>query len=116
MTYTPARRAYKVATNSGRAPTRPLRPQKRDFTTTAPGTGLVGDITFVRAWTRWLYLVATLIDCHTKAVLGWSVADEVRTDLICHAVTMLASLALAPGVVTHADRERSKRAPILLPI
>src|SRR5690606_6157931 len=45
----------------------------RDFTAPAPGCKLVGDITFVRTWEGWLYL-ATVIDCHTKAVIGWSMA------------------------------------------
>ena len=77
---------------------------KRDFTATAPGTRLVGDITYVRCWTGWLYL-ATVIDCHSKAVVGWSMADHMRTDLICDAITMAAaSVELAPGAVFHSDR------------
>jgi len=77
---------------------------KRNFTATAPGTKLVGDITYVRVWTGWLYL-ATVIDCHTKEVVGWSMADHMRTDLICDAITMAAAnVELAPGAVFHSDR------------
>src|SRR5664280_2086404 len=55
-------RAYKVTTISGAAPTPAIADHvKRDFTATAPGTRLVGDITYVRCWTGWLYL-ATVID------------------------------------------------------
>jgi transposase InsO family protein len=41
------------------------------FSAEAPGTRLVGDITYIPTWQGWLYL-ATVIDCHTKAVVGWS--------------------------------------------
>ena len=77
---------------------------ERDFTATAPGCKLVGDITYIRTWTGWLYL-ATVIDCHTKAVVGWSMADHMRTDLVCDAITMAAgNVDLAPGAVFHSDR------------
>src|SRR5674476_1389790 len=98
-------RAYKVTTISGAAPTPAIADHvKRDFTSTVPGTRLVGDITYVRTWTGWLYL-ATVIDCHTKAVVGWSMAEHMRTDLICEAITMAAAnVELAPGAVFHSDR------------
>lgn len=77
---------------------------RRDFTADAPGTKLVGDITYIRTWTGWLYL-ATVIDCHNKAVIGWSMATHMRTDLICDAITMAATnVDLAPGVIFHSDR------------
>ena len=61
-----------------------------DFTADAPGRRLVEDITYVRTWAGWVYL-ATVIDCCTKAVIGWSMADHMRTDLICDAITMAAA-------------------------
>ncbi|WP_410479376.1 IS3 family transposase [Pseudonocardia sp. H11422] len=42
----------------------------QDFTTEAPGQKLVGDITYIPTWEGSLYL-ATVIDCHTKAVIGY---------------------------------------------
>ncbi len=38
---------------------------ERDFTATAPGVKLVGDITYIRSWQGWVYL-ATVIDCHSR--------------------------------------------------
>lgn len=77
---------------------------QRDFTATEPGEKLVGDITYVRTWEGWLYL-ATVIDCHTREVVGWSMADHMRTELVCDAVTMAAAnLDLPPGSVFHSDR------------
>jgi transposase InsO family protein len=76
----------------------------RDFTATAPGRKLVGDITYVPTWQGWLYL-ATVIDCHTKAVVGWSMADHMRTDLVCDAITMATrNVPVAAGAVFHSDR------------
>ena len=41
----------------------------RDFTAGAPGEKMVGDITYISTTEGWLFL-ATVIDCHTKAVIG----------------------------------------------
>ena len=46
---------------------------ERDFTAAAPGEKMVGDITYISTWEGWLYL-ATVIDCHTKEVIGWATA------------------------------------------
>jgi transposase InsO family protein len=59
----------------------------RDFTADAPGRKLVGDITYVATWQGFLYL-ATVIDCHTKAVIGWATADHMKTTLISDAIDM----------------------------
>ncbi|WP_083418983.1 IS3 family transposase [Pseudofrankia sp. BMG5.36] len=77
---------------------------RRDFTAPAPGVKLVGDITYIHTWEGWLYL-ATVIDCHTKAVVGWSMADHFRTPLIDAAITMAAgNIDLEPGCIFHSDR------------
>ena len=77
---------------------------KRDFTADAPGTKLVGDITYIRTWTGWAYL-ATVIDCYHKACIGWAIADHMRTDLICEALSMAArNNHLAAKCIFHSDR------------
>ena len=43
-----------------------------------PNQTWVGDITYIRTWTGWAYL-ATVIDCHSRKVVGWSIADHMRT-------------------------------------
>jgi transposase InsO family protein len=76
----------------------------RDFTAERPGVKLVGDITYVRTWEGFLYL-ATVIDCHSKAVLGWAMADHYRTDLVKDAIRMASGTGLLqPGAVFHTDR------------
>jgi putative transposase len=77
---------------------------RRDFTAPAPGQKMVGDITYIPTWEGWLYL-ATVIDCHTKAVIGWAIADNYKTPLISAAITMAArNHDLDPGAVFHSDR------------
>ncbi len=49
----------------------------RDFMADAPGTKMVGDITYISTWEGWLYL-ATVIDCHSKKVIGWPPAITIR--------------------------------------
>lgn len=77
---------------------------KRDFTADAPGRKLVGDITYIHTWAGFLYL-ATVIDCHTKAVVGWSTASHMKTALIADAIDMAArNTELSDGCIFHSDR------------
>lgn len=76
----------------------------RDFTAAAPGAKLVGDITYIPTWQGWVYL-AVVIDCHTKAVAGWSMATHMRAELVSDAFAMAAgNLGVGPGCVFHSDR------------
>lgn len=77
---------------------------RRDFTAPAPGRKMVGDITYIPTWEGWVYL-ATVIDCHTKAVIGWAMEDNYKTPLITAAVAMAArNHDVAPGAIFHSDR------------
>lgn len=76
----------------------------QDFTATAPGTKLVGDITYIRTWTGWLYL-ATVIDCYSRKVVGWAADTHMRTSLVTAALRMAAGTGrLAEGCIFHSDR------------
>ncbi|MFE7519602.1 IS3 family transposase [Streptomyces halstedii] len=76
----------------------------RDFTADAPGRKLVSDITYVHTRAGFLYL-ATVIDCHTKAVVGWAMADRMKTSLISDALDMAArNIDLTEGCIFHSDR------------
>lgn len=97
-------RAYKRTTDADPAAGAPADLVGRDFTAETPGVKLVGDITYLRTWTGWLYL-ATVIDCCTREVIGWSMATHMRTDLICDALTMAAGRRnLKPQAIFHSDR------------
>lgn len=77
----------------------------RDFTADAPGTKLVGDITYIPTWEGWLFL-ATVLDCFSKKVVGYAMADHLRTELVTDALSM----AIDNGAVVvgetlfHSDR------------
>ena len=76
----------------------------RDFTAEAPGCKLVGDITYIRTWAGWLYL-ATVIDCFNREVIGYAMADHMRTSLVGDALGMAArNHPLAVGCIFHSDR------------
>ena len=76
----------------------------RDFTAEAPGCKLVGDITYIPTWAGWLYL-ATVIDCFNKEVIGYAMADHMRTSLVSDALGMAArNHRLVDGCIFHSDR------------
>ncbi len=76
---------------------------KRDFTAQAPGTKLVGDITYLRTDQGWLYL-ATVIDLYTGMVIGWSMTPHMKTTLIIDAMTMARDHGhLQTGAIFHSD-------------
>jgi putative transposase len=76
----------------------------RDFTAGAPGEKMVGDITYISTWQGWVYL-ATVIDCYTKAVVGWAIDDHYKTPLIERAIEMAArNSSLANQAIFHTDR------------
>lgn len=76
----------------------------RDFTAAEPGAKMVGDITYIPTWEGWLFL-ATVIDCHTKAVIGWAMDDNYKTPLIATAIQMAARNGDLPvGAIFHSDR------------
>jgi transposase InsO family protein len=76
----------------------------RDFAAAAPGTKLVGDITYLPSWQGFSYL-ATVIDCCTKECIGYAIAEHMRAELVIDALRMAArNYDLAPGAIFHSDR------------
>ncbi len=76
----------------------------RDFSADAPGTKMVGDITYIPTWEGWLFL-ATVLDCHTKAVVGWAMDDNYKTPLISAAIDMaVQNHSLSSQAIFHSDR------------
>nr|WSX75544.1 IS3 family transposase [Streptomyces sp. NBC_00899]WSX75828.1 IS3 family transposase [Streptomyces sp. NBC_00899] len=77
---------------------------ERDFTATEPGRKLMGDITYLPlAGGEFLYL-ATVLDCFSRKVMGWSIADHMRTSLVSDALRMAAATrGSLDGAVFHSD-------------
>ena len=96
-------RPWRVTTIPGDEPG-PVDLVGRDFTAAQPGVRFVGDITYISTWEGWLYL-ATVIDLCTKEVVGWAIADHMRTELVADALSMAhRHRPIMPGAVFHSDR------------
>jgi transposase InsO family protein len=79
---------------------------RRDFTADASKLNArwCGDITYIGTWQGWLHL-ATVIDIASRRVVGFALADHLRTGLVSAALAnAVAARNPAPGVIFHADR------------
>lgn len=80
---------------------------RRDFTASEPNTTYVGDITYLPCGHGTFVYLATVIDCFSRRLVGWSIADHMRTELVEDA---LAAAALTrgnlAGAVFHSDHGR----------
>jgi putative transposase len=76
----------------------------RDFTAPAPNRLWFADISYIRTWEGWLY-VAVVVDCYSRRVVGWSIADHLRAELVVDALEMaVARRRPGPGLVHHSDQ------------
>lgn len=76
----------------------------RTFVADCPDRLWVADITYVRTWAGWLYL-AVVLDAFSRRIVGWSMADHLRTDLVLDALNMAVwNRRPEPGLVHHSDR------------
>jgi transposase InsO family protein len=78
----------------------------RDFTVNAAAvnTRWCGDSTYLPTWEGWLYL-ATVIDIASRRVVGFALAEHLRTELVADALTnAVAARDPEPGVVFHSDK------------
>jgi transposase InsO family protein len=67
-------------------------------------THLAGDITYLKTGEGWLYL-ATVIDLTTRMVVGWQMADNMRTPLVTDALKMAyQSGYVADNAIFHSDK------------
>ncbi len=97
-------RQWKRTTVAGETPVAAPDLIGRDFTATAVDLRWCGDVTYVKTWDGWAYL-ATVIDLHSRKVVGWAVADHMRTGLVIDALAMAVTHRNPPaGVIFHSDR------------
>lgn len=76
----------------------------REFTTERPNHKWVCDITYIPTGEGWLYLAAVLDLCSRK-IVGWSMAEHLRTELCTDALHMaIQNRGPAPGLLHHSDR------------
>nr|WSW49895.1 IS3 family transposase [Streptomyces sp. NBC_01001] len=77
---------------------------QRDFTATEPGRKYMGDITYLPLADGGFLYLATVLDCFSRKVVGWSIANHMRTSLVADALRMAASTrGRLEGAVFHSD-------------
>jgi putative transposase len=76
----------------------------RDFTASQPNEKWVTDITYIWTAEGWLYLVAVM-DLYSRRIVGWSMADHLKTDLCLEALQMaIRQRTGIRGLIHHSDR------------
>ncbi len=70
---------------------------------TAPNQAWAGDITFIPTSTGWLYL-AVVIDLCSRRIVGWSLDDHMRSDLVLDALHQALQTRPAHDAIFHSDR------------
>jgi putative transposase len=77
---------------------------ERQFRPTVPNLLWVADITYLRPWEGWVYLAAVQ-DAYSRRIVGWSMADHMRSELVVDALEMaVARRRPAPGLIHHTDQ------------
>lgn len=77
---------------------------KRQFGPEAPNVLWIADLTYLRTWEGWLYLAAVQ-DAYSRRIVGWSMADHMRAELVVDALSMaVARRRPAPGLIHHSDQ------------
>ncbi|MEO5843078.1 MAG: DDE-type integrase/transposase/recombinase, partial [Acidimicrobiales bacterium] len=77
----------------------------RRFAPGAPNVAWVQDITYIATGEGWLYL-ASVLDLGSRRLIGYSMADHMRSELVLDALTMAVAARGGDhaGVIGHADR------------
>jgi transposase InsO family protein len=79
----------------------------RGFAPGKPDVAWCQDITYIPTREGWLYL-ASVLDLGSRRLLGYSMADHMRTELVLDALAMAITARggddHVAGIITHADR------------
>ena len=97
-------RPFRTTTDSRHG--EPIAPNllERNFAPAGPDQVWASDITYIRTWEGWVYL-AVVIDLWSRRVIGWSVADHMRTELVLGALEMAVGQRVPePNLIHHSDR------------
>jgi len=84
----------------------PISPNllNRDFSAEKPDQKWVSDITYISSLKGWLYL-CMIKDLCTKEIVGWSVADNMRTSMVIQALdNAVTRRRPGAGLIFHSDR------------
>jgi len=77
---------------------------QRQFCPDSPDVLWIADLTYLRTWEGWLYLAAVQ-DAYSRRIVGWSMADHMRQELVIDALNMAVSRCRPkPGLIHHPDQ------------
>ena len=76
---------------------------ERNFSADAPDRLWVADITYIATWTGFLFL-AVVVDAFSRRVVGWSMANHLRTTLVLDALNMALAQRHPDEVIHHSDQ------------
>ncbi|GAB2463294.1 IS3 family transposase [Streptomyces incanus] len=78
---------------------------QRNFTASEPNTKYVGDITYLPIGDGQFLYLATVLDLHSRRLVGWSIADHMRTGLVTDALEAAARTrgGSLHGAIFHSD-------------
>lgn len=75
----------------------------RQFVAEGPDRLWVADITYIPTWSGFLYL-AVVLDAWSRRIVGWSMANHLRTELVLDALNMAPWRRRPDGVIHHSDQ------------
>src|SRR5271168_3474057 len=101
--YGVSRRKWITTTTRDRA----MRPApdlvERNFSAPAPNALWAADITYIPTWSGFLYL-AVVLDVYSRRVVGWAMANHLRTELVLDALKMAIFRRRPKNVIHHSDQ------------
>jgi putative transposase len=75
----------------------------RQFAAERPNQLWVGDITYIPTWSGFLFL-AVVLDVFSRRIVGWAMANHLRTELVLDALNMALWQRRPDGVIHHSDQ------------
>jgi putative transposase len=75
----------------------------RNFSVEGPDQLWVADITYIPTWAGFLFL-AVVLDAFSRRIVGWAMANHLRTELVLAALNMALGQRRAAGVIHHSDQ------------
>jgi putative transposase len=75
----------------------------RNFAADAADRSWVADITYAPTWAGFLYL-AVVLDAFSRRIVGWSMANHLRTSLVLDALDMVLGQRRPKHVIQHSDQ------------
>ena len=97
-------RRKRIATTRRRPDARPAPDLvERDFMAAEPDQLYVADITYVPTWAGFLFL-AVVLDACTRRIVGWAMANHLRTELVLAALNMALHQRQPSDVIHHSDQ------------